>query len=169
MPSLRVVDHRTRNMARQLHAVQMLAYAQEAALLGVDRFPPLEQTVEDLTGSTDEFVGAFVDDVLVGAVAVGRDDEGPGETITSLVVHPAHQRRGIGRSLLRAVIARGRASGMTVQTAAGNMPALALYGQFGFRVYRRWFVGREPIELVKLRRDAEHCVMPANRADGAER
>lgn len=40
----------------------------------------------------------------------------------------------------------------TVQTGVKNGPALSLYAKCGFVEYRRWLAGREPVELVKLRR-----------------
>jgi len=47
---------------------------------------------------------------------------------------------------------------MTLQTVAANSSTLALVEPFGLRVIRRWLVGREPPELVKLRRQARACV-----------
>lgn len=169
MPSLRVIDHRSRAMAQRIHVVQMAAYAQEAALLGVVSFAPLDRTVDDLIGSPDRFIGAFDDDELAGVIAVGSDDEDDGETIDSLVVHPSQQRRGVGRTLLQEVIASARTSRITVQTAAGNLPALDLYQRFGFRVVRRWFDGPGVLELVKLQRITGLGALPGAHPLGAMR
>ena len=148
------VDHSVLAIARQLHAVQMSAYAQEAQLLGATYFPPLERTVDDVRTSREEFVAAFIEDELVGAVSVWPDPEGLGVNIASLVVAPPYQRRGVGRRLLAMVLARLGDGVVTVQTGARNEPALALYAQAGFVELRRWLVGREPLELVKLYRPA---------------
>lgn len=148
------VDHSVLAIARQLHAVQMSAYAQEAQLLGVTDFPPLERTVEDVRTSREEFVAAFLDDEMVGAVGLGPDPEGLGVNIASFVVAPAYHRRGIGRRLLAAVLARVGDGVVTVQTGARNEPALALYAQAGFVELRRWLIGRESLEMVKLYRTA---------------
>lgn len=155
------IDHRIPAVAQRIHTIRMAAYRQEAELLGVTDFAPLAQTVDDVLASTDTFVGAFEDEVLAGVISVGDDEEGRGLNISSLVVHPARQRRGIGRSLLDAVIASHIDSELTVQTAAANAPALALYRQVGFEAYRHWFVGREPLELVKLSRRAARRIIPA--------
>ncbi len=56
------VAHRSFEVARQLHAVQMRAYALEASLLGAVYFPPLERTVDDLRNSTETFLAARVED-----------------------------------------------------------------------------------------------------------
>ena len=152
MRSLSSIDHRIHVVAQQIHAIRMAAYAQEAELLAVTRFPPLERRVDDILTSAEEFIGAFEAKTLAGVLSVCPDEEGRGISISSLVVHPTHQRQGIGQALLRSVIDRYPTSELTVQTAAANTPALALYFRFGFSEYRRWALGTEPIELVKLGR-----------------
>jgi ribosomal protein S18 acetylase RimI-like enzyme len=154
---IEIVDHRALPIARQLHAVQLDAYAQEARLLGAVYFPPLERTLVDLRTSSEEFLAAFVGDEIVGAVSVRPDEEGMGISIASLVVAPQFQRRGIGRGLMAAVLSLHDSGELTVQTGAKNLPALALYAQVGFVELRRWLVGREPLELIKLRRPATSC------------
>lgn len=149
---IRPIDHRALPNAQQLHAVQTSAYAQEAQLLGATHFPPLERTVDEVRTSGEEFLAAFIGDEMVGAVSVWTAREGMGVNIASLVVAPRFQRRGIGKRLLAAVLAERGYGELTVQTGVKNVPALALYAQAGFVEIRRWLVGREPLELVKLRR-----------------
>jgi ribosomal protein S18 acetylase RimI-like enzyme len=148
------IDHRTHVVAQQVHAVRIAAYKQEAELLRVTRFPPLEQQVADILNSSEDFLGAFENQSLAGVLSVCQDEEGRGLSISSLVVLPAQQRRGVGRALVKAVIEQHHTSEFTVQTAAANAPALALYAEFGFKEYRRWAFGSEPLELVKLSRSA---------------
>lgn len=150
MLSLHDLDHRLPTIARQIHAIRRAAYKQEAELLAVAHFPPLERSLEDVLNSCEAFVGASQDSELVGVVSTCADDEGRGINISSLVVHPAHQRRGFGIALVRAVVQRYAGTELTVQTAAANAPALSLYAHLGFREYRRWTVGQEALELVKL-------------------
>jgi GNAT superfamily N-acetyltransferase len=146
------VDHTTLQIARQLHAVQMSAYAQEARLLGVSHFPPLERTVKEMQTSAEQFLAAFWRDEIVGAISVWPDHKDGGMNIGSLVVAPQFQRRGTGRQLMMAVLARWGYGPLSVQTGTKNLPALALYAQFGFVEFRRWLQGSESLELVKLRR-----------------
>jgi GNAT superfamily N-acetyltransferase len=141
-------------VAARIHAVQMRAYAQEAQLLGAVYFPPLKRTVEDIRTSSESFIAAFRDGALVGALSYWPDDEGFGTNIASLVVDPPFQRRGIGRLLMEHFLAVHPGKS-TVQTGIKNVPALTLYAQCGFTEHRRWFVGREPLELIKLRRGRE--------------
>ena len=149
---IELVDHRLLPIVRQLHAVQMSAYAQEARLLGAIYFPPLECTVEDVQASAEEFLAAFVGDEIVGAISVDLGEGDKSVNVASLVVAPQFQRRGIGKALMAAVLAAHGGKQLTVQTGVKNLPALALYAQVGFVELRRWLVGREPLELIKLHR-----------------
>lgn len=108
----------------------------------------------DVARSGESCLGAYGGDELVGAVGTCRDEEDPAINIASLVVSPAHQRRGVARTLVSAVIAQHAGVELTVQTGAANAPALALYAELGFVECRRWLVGDPPLELVRLRRPA---------------
>jgi ribosomal-protein-alanine N-acetyltransferase len=55
--------------------------------------------------------------------------------LTDLGVSASQRRRGVGRQLVSELLAEGRASAARVvllEVRAGNGPALALYGAFGF-------------------------------------
>jgi ribosomal protein S18 acetylase RimI-like enzyme len=154
---IQIARHAQRDIARRIHEVQMLAYAQEAALLGARWFPPLEQTIEDVMASPGTFYAALIGDEIVGALAVSQEAGDAHATIDSLVVSPAFQRQGAGRALLEAVIAEHGRKPLFVQTGAKNVPALSLYARYGFREIERWLAGDEPLELVRLRR--AHCTI----------
>lgn len=146
------VDHQVLAVAKRIHEVQRLAYAQEAALLGAVYFPPLERTVDELQESTERFVAAMQRDEMLACISVLSGDGHRGMRIASLVVRPASQRRGIGRALLGSVVEAHGHVGLTVQTGVKNIPPLTLYRHAGFEEVRRWMVGREPLELVELHR-----------------
>jgi GNAT superfamily N-acetyltransferase len=146
-------DHRVLVNAKQIHAVQMAAYAQEAALLGVVHFPPLDRTAQDIQSKVEQFYAALLGSNLLGVISVCSDEEPQAHNIASLVVAPENQRQGIAKLLVTAVVRQYGDRALTVQTGAKNVPALTLYAQFGFVEFRRWLAGREPLELVKLRRD----------------
>ncbi len=149
--TLTPIDHRLADIARAIHGIQMAAYAQEAALLGVPSLPPIEVSVAELQSSDERFHGATLSSVLVGAVGI-VDKPAIGATlINSLVVHPLHQRKGVATALLRHVLAASDVASIRVSTGAGNEPALSLYRQHGFLEYKRWAVGSPPLELVALR------------------
>ena len=149
-----VLHHQDPRVAARIHAVMVPAYAQEAALLRVEHFPALVRTPEDLRCSREFFLGAFAGAELVGLLSLGPDDE-PGQIqVSMLVVHPNHQRRGVGRSLLVEALRRGGGMVFSVSTGAANAPALALYGALGFVAYRHGTTDGGRIALVKLRRAA---------------
>ena len=125
MLEVKPVDQHDPEMAERIHVVQMAAYAQEARLVGVRHFPPLERTVHDIQVSEEEYFAAFEGDMLVGVVSVGTDEDPEMKNIASLVVQLARQREGIASRLVQAVLERCGEGRITVQTAVKNLPALA--------------------------------------------
>jgi ribosomal protein S18 acetylase RimI-like enzyme len=149
--ALREVEIRTFDVAKAIHAVQMAAYAQEAALLGLTTLPPMRVTVPELQSSPNRFQAAFKGETLVGAISTLEKPELDSLLIDSLVVHPGHQRLGVASLLLRHCLQDTRALSIRVSTGAGNEPAIALYQKHGFAVYRLWRIEAESLDLVTLR------------------
>ncbi len=146
--------HHELPVAQKIHAVLLLAHAQEARLLQVNDVVPMARTPEDLQSSGDYFLGALLGDSLLGCIGLGPDDE-PGQiSIAALVVHPDHQRQGVARALMAEALRRGAGLVLSVATGAKNAPALALYRGLGFVEYRRGTLGPQALEIVKLRRAA---------------
>lgn len=144
------LDHRDPAVAQRLHDVLVLAHAQEARLLGATPAPLAGSTPADIQASDLFYLGALRGGELLGALILGGDDDPDQIRITTLVVHPAHQRQGIARRLVQEALRRGAGLVFSVQAGAGNAPALALYHGLGFVEYRRGTLGALP--LVKLRR-----------------
>lgn len=144
------LDQHDPTVARRLYEVLVLAHAQEARLLGAAAAPLHGSTAADIQASELFYLGALRGDELLGALILGGDDEPDQLRITTLVVHPAHQRQGIARRLVQDTLRRGDGLVFSVQAGAGNGPALALYHGLGFVEYRRGTIGALP--LVKLRR-----------------
>ncbi|MER7458283.1 GNAT family N-acetyltransferase [Micromonospora sp. NPDC126480] len=127
-------------LARSLLAVQHAAYAVEAAMIGDDRIPPLRETVADLREASLRWLAAFAADLPgvkpgveprpVGAIAWSEDDTTV--DIDRLVVDPAAHRRGVGRALVGAVLARAGVRRVLVATGRANRPARRLYESLGF-------------------------------------
>lgn len=152
MTHLQPIDPRDAAVAQRLHDLLVLAHAQEAAQLGLAA--TLDRSVADLAAGDAYTLGAFDEEALVGALALGPDDE-PGQiAITLLVVHPAQQRRGIARALVTEALRRGPGMAFSVSAGAANAPALALYAGLGFVPYRRGVIGAAAVPLLKLRRPA---------------
>lgn len=118
------------DLAQTLLLIQHAAYAVEAALIGDDRIPPLHESVQDLRQAPLTWLGAFVDDRLVGAVAWATTaDE---VDIDRLMVAPSAHRRGVGAALVRQVLHLAGGRRTVVSTGRDNLPARALYERLGF-------------------------------------
>ncbi len=153
MPGLRIaaLDHRDNEVAVRMLAVWLPAYRQEAALLHASAFPALERSAADFQSGDEHFLGALQGTELLGCLGLVPDDEPDQACISSLVVHPRHQRQGVARALLQAALALYAGRVVAVSTGALNAPALALYRSAGFQVYRHGVIGPEALPLVKLR------------------
>jgi len=143
------LNHRARVVATAIHHLQIVAYRQEAALIGATDFPPLRVTIDDLLASNETFCGALLDGQLCGVI--GFEEEGTSTQISSLVIAPDMQRRGTGIALVRHVLGRCKGKDVRVTTAALNVPAIALYRCIGFVESGRMLVS-ENIELITLER-----------------
>jgi GNAT superfamily N-acetyltransferase len=137
---LDITDPETAGAVLQL---QRRSYRLEAKLIGSDRIPPLQETVDELRSCAEEFLGAVADGQLAGATS-WRFSDGVID-IHRLVVDPEHHRRGVGACLLRRVLdMEPTAARAIVQTGAKNAPAIALYLREGFE-------RTEEVELGGLR------------------
>lgn len=126
----------------QLWRLQHMAYRLEAKIIGFQDIPPLLDTMETLQNCGETFYGC-VDDgdgELLGAVAVAEEEINT-LTITRMMVHPDHFRKGIAASLMQYVFAEHPdLPRYIVSTGTRNQPAVNLYRRFGF----------EPVEAVQI-------------------
>lgn len=154
MTRVEPIDQRDLSVAQDIHAVLLLAHAQEARLLQVREFVPMAQAPEDLQQGNAFFLGALRGDELLACLSLVPDVE-PGQiAIGALVVRPAEQRRGLARALVNEALRRCAGQVVSVTTAVLNLPALALYRELGFAEYRQGTLGAEELQIVKLRRAA---------------
>lgn len=129
---LDLADDRT---ARSVLALQRAAYAVEAALIGSDGIPALTESLEQLRGRDESWLGLFDSLGLSGALAWCELDDGTVE-ICGLVVAPRAFRQGIGTSLLDALDEAFPGRPMVVSTGSANAPAIGLYRRRGFSPVR---------------------------------
>ena len=118
-------------VASEVLDLQRRAYHVEADLIGSGEIPQLRETLTQLQGCGETFLGARVDGALVAAISWRV----VGDTIDlhRLVVDPAHFRIGLGSALVRAALAAEPGCRQAiVQTGAANEPAKALYRAEGF-------------------------------------
>lgn len=144
------LEHATPQVAEAIRAVMFAAYQVEAALLGVADFVPLRRTAAHIATTDALFLGVSMAGELAGVTEI-ETPEPDHLHIGSLVVLPAHFRRGLATTLLRHVSDHHPAATVTVSTGIANRPAITLYERFGFREDRRWATA-DGIAMVTLRR-----------------
>ncbi|MBE7683020.1 MULTISPECIES: GNAT family N-acetyltransferase [Paenibacillus] len=117
----------------QLWRLQHVAYRLEAEMIGFQDIPPLMDTIESLQSCGETFYGCLDDEEeLLGAVAVAEEEKGT-LTITRMMVHPEHFRKGIAAALMRHVFEQyPDLPRYIVSTGTLNQPAVNLYTKFGF-------------------------------------
>jgi [ribosomal protein S18]-alanine N-acetyltransferase len=87
----------------------------------------------------------------VGLARVGREAE-----VHTLAVDPAHQRRGIGRALLRAILDHAEGATVFLEVRTDNDSAIRLYRSEGFDVIgiRRGYYRPSGADAFTMRRQA---------------
>nr|WP_234969362.1 GNAT family N-acetyltransferase [Bacillus mediterraneensis] len=140
------------NAARVL-VIQRAAYRLEAELIGTDEIPPLKESLEDLQGCGQTFIGYYNQGELAGVLSY-KKEEGTID-IHRLVVAPAHFRKGIARKLLGWLENQETdAELFTVSTGRDNEPAVCLYKSLGYVLERESIVGPgiKLVHFTKLKR-----------------
>jgi len=119
----------------ELLALQKLAFIQTAEIEGYEILP-LQQTVEDVEMAFQEniILKAVLDGKIVGAVRA-QADTGTCH-ISRLMVHPDHQNKGIGKSLMSEVEAIFKNTRFELFTASINIGNIRFYEKLGYRVFK---------------------------------
>jgi GNAT superfamily N-acetyltransferase len=128
-------------MLGQLWRLQHVAYRLEAEIIGFQEIPPLMDTMETLQNCGENFYGYLdTDGELLGAVAVDEEEINT-LTVTRMMVHPEHFRKGIAAALMTHVFEQHPdLPRYIVSTGTLNQPAVQLYTKFGFK----------PVEVVQI-------------------
>lgn len=90
---------------------------------------------DTLTRAEAIYLVAELDGRIVGHCGV-TNILGEGD-ITNVAVHPDYRNRGIGQSMLKALIQQGKTAGITaftLEVRAGNQAAVHMYEKAGFAV-----------------------------------
>ena len=124
---IRTLDNTSLSVANSIHEIMQVSYKQEAMLLGLTSFPPLEKSASDIASDEGIFYGLSVESSLVGLLHFNAGN------IDSLVVDPDHQQKGIASRLLQHLLDTSKNATITVTTAKSNLRAVRLYEKFGFQ------------------------------------
>jgi ribosomal protein S18 acetylase RimI-like enzyme len=93
-----------------------------------------------LSNPNTYYAGYFEDRTLRGMVAARMVDDRT-MRIAQLYVHPAHQRKGIGRKLMDASVRHfDKATAVTLDVEEGNPKGVAFYRKYGFDYPRKTIV-----------------------------
>jgi GNAT superfamily N-acetyltransferase len=117
--------------------LQFLAYQSEAELLNNYEIPPLKQTISEIQ---NEYINGVilkaVDDCgnIIGSVRAHRDSETA--YIGKLIVHPEHQKKGIGTALLREIETFCPATRYELFTSDKSLDNIRLYEKAGYRCFK---------------------------------
>lgn len=119
--------------AREILALQKLAFRSEAELYNDWSIPPLTQTLEDIQAQFKDhtFLKAIKGAQIVGSVRA-RLEEGTCQ-IGRLIVNPEWQRCGIGTQLMHQIERRfARAQQFEVYTGSRSEGNIRLYARLGY-------------------------------------
>lgn len=132
--------------------LQRLAYRSEAVLYDDFGIPPLTQTLgslqQDIAGQT--VLKAVRGGVLVGSVRALEQERIC--HVGRLIVHPDHQRQGIGTALMRAIESHfPNAAAFELFTGHRSAGNLRLYERLGYHAVRQEPVSAS-LTLIYLRK-----------------
>jgi ribosomal protein S18 acetylase RimI-like enzyme len=120
--------------------LQKLAFLSEAEALGDHSIQPLTQTLDELRAEFEKGPILVLRErggpAILGSVRARQ--EGGLVYVAKLVVHPSHQNRGLGQTLLAAVEGLfGPQAKYVLHTNAKNPKNLHLYDKMGYREFKR--------------------------------
>ena len=150
--------------------LQRLAYQSEAAIYDDFSLPPLTETSEDFRSrfSGRVVLKAVDQGRIVGSVRAYQD----GKTchIGRLIVHPDHQRRGIGTQLMNQIEASFAAvERFELFTGHKSANALRLYERLGYKIFKHEPVhDRLVLVFLEKRRRVEGMIRPCAEAASSQ-
>ena len=131
-----LIEQATLSDAKQILALQKLAYKSEAALYNDDTLPPLLQTLAEIQEAfaRQVFLKASVAETIVGSVRAFAQD---GTCFVGrLIVHPHFQKRGIGSALMTRIEQRfEEAERFELFTGYKSEGNIRLYEKLGYAVF----------------------------------
>jgi ribosomal protein S18 acetylase RimI-like enzyme len=125
------VNHKREEVAEQLYTIWQASYLVEKEMIGAEVFPPLDRLVHDFQGAENVFYAYVINHEFTGVIEVAQIEDYI--HLQSLVVHPAHFKKGIATVLIKHVMETHTSAKYSVETGYENVPAKRLYESFEFR------------------------------------
>ncbi|AOZ93503.1 GNAT family N-acetyltransferase [Paenibacillus crassostreae] len=140
------------DIVHQIWRLQQVAYRLEAEKIGFKDIPPLLDTIDTLSQCGETFFGEVNEDgVLQAAIAINNETIGT-MTITRMMVHPEHFRKGIAGRMIQYIFEQYSDIPLfIVSTGTRNIPAYTLYLKYGFIPFDTYEVAPD-IELTTFHR-----------------
>lgn len=130
------IDNTRNEIAQEIWNIFQASYVIEAKILQAVDFPPLRRTMSQFLNSNSEFYAYYLKQNIAGLIEINNNQEAT--HIQSLVVYPKYFRQGIGKKLVKFVLDTYKSIIFTVETGAGNHPAIKLYISLGFEEQGQW-------------------------------
>ncbi len=148
-----IIERATTLDAKEILALQKLAYISEAEIYNDFTIQPLHQTIVEITSEIEmQYVlKCVVNDRIVGSVRAYMT-EGTC-LIGKLIVHPKFQNQGIGTKLLKEIENHfNRAKRFELSTGSKSEKNLHLYRKQGFEIFKSEKVN-EALTLVFMEKN----------------
>ena len=132
-----VIEKALPSDAKEILALQKLAYISEAEIYKDYNIEPLTQSLEDIQSQFDDhvFVKAVVEGAIVGSVR-GKLKEGTCY-VGKLLVHPNYQNKGIGKRLLSEIESIfNTALRYELFTGSESKKNICLYEKIGYKSFK---------------------------------
>jgi GNAT superfamily N-acetyltransferase len=122
--------------ASEILELQRIAYQREAALYNDWAIPPLTQTLPEIQAEFKDifFLKALLSSRIIGSVRALLDDGSC--KIGRLIVHPDHQKKGIGSLLMKKIESSfPDVKRFELFTGAKSIENIRLYKKLGYEEY----------------------------------
>ncbi len=132
MSQIKELDITNEKVAKEVHALQQLAYRIEADLIKNDKIPYLTQGLSTLMRTEGETFLGYHDEEgnIRGVFSYKILNEGVLD-VHRFMIHPSVFRQGIGSKLLNHVLDNNLVRKVIAQTGVGNTPAIEFYKNNG--------------------------------------
>lgn len=144
---IEVIENNISHNALKIYKLFQQSYKVEADIIGLNDFPPLSLSIQDIVQSDGIFEAISINTNIV-AIVCYKNIQGTVE-LQNLAVSPEFFRRGLASMLLNHLFNKYQKCKFIIHTALANIPAVRLYEKLGFTL-NDTFVSSEGIELAKM-------------------